>query len=150
MFLNVRATWPPRSRPGRVVAPSLLSLDVRALLDHRHGVVAVELQDRPGRVVHLFRLEVVVLCVDRSDELVFARGQACDVDPLKGEGVSVAVTQPTEMPMVTASEVCPPWTQPLYTWLSGAPGRDTLNAGLSVRQKPCLAPLPTLTPVAAL
>jgi hypothetical protein len=48
--------------------------DVRALLDHFHGVVAVELQDRERRVVRLVRLEIVVLCVDSSDELVSPRG----------------------------------------------------------------------------
>src|SRR5262245_56812277 len=51
------------------------------------------------------------------------------------------------MPILTASEVCPPMTQPLYTSLAGAPGRESLNPLLSVRQKPCLAPTPTFDPV---
>lgn len=64
---------------------------MRALLDHLHGVVAVELKDPPGHVVRLVRLETVVLCVDSSEELVSAQGETCDVDPLEGDGVSVAI-----------------------------------------------------------
>ena len=64
---------------------------MRALLDHLRGVVAVELEDRPGRVVRLVRLEIVVLGVDSSEELVSAGSQACDVDPLKCKCVSLAV-----------------------------------------------------------